>query len=173
MRFTSNARSHLRFEQFCRTVRDIRHIRRMRRGVLIGSDARHGIAAFVPRRSLTLTTIIGSADCAAAAAFFSLFSLFLSRFSSFSSRSVRSRPRSPSLRSPSLYRSPYRSESRSRSLRGERGRSPLYPRSNLRSSPAPLESPSSRRFSFHRNPPVDFLGLSRSGDLLRLRSSIV
>lgn len=145
----------------------------MRRGVLIGSDARHGIAAFVPKRSLTLTTIIGSADCAATAAFFSLFSLFLSRFSSFSSRSVRSRPRS-SLRSPSPCRSPYRSESRSRSLRGERGRSPpLYPRSNLRSSPAPLESPSSRRFSFHRNPPVDFLGRSRSGDLLRLRSSIV
>lgn len=134
---------------------------------LIGSDARHGMAAFVPRRSLTLTTIIGSADWAAATAFFSRFSLFLCRRSSFSSRSVRSRPPSPSL---CLF--PCRSESRS--LRGDRGRSSLslYPRSNLRSSPLAPES-SSRRFSFHRKPPPVFLGRSWPGDLLRLRSSTI
>lgn len=138
---------------------------------LIGSDARHGIAAFVPRRSLTLTTIMGSADWAAAMAFFSLFSFFLCRRSSFSCCSVFSRPASPS-----LCLSPDRGASRSRSLRGDRGRSSLslYPRSNLRSSPLAAES-SSRRFSFQRNPPPVFRGRSWPwpGDLLRLRSSTI
>lgn len=133
----------------------------------MGSEARQGIAALVPRRSLTWTTIMGSDDCGATG-FFSLFSFFFSRLSG-SSRRRRSR-------FPSLYLSPYRSPSRSRL--GDRGRSLLsrYPRSSRRSSPR--ASPSSRRFSFQRKPP-DFLGRSRSpssrrrGERLRVRSPIV
>ena len=41
----------------------------------MGSDARQGIAAFVPSRSLTWTIIMGS-PVGAGAAFFSFFSFF-------------------------------------------------------------------------------------------------
>lgn len=135
---------------------------------LIGSDAKQGIAALVPRRSLTITVIIGSEDWTGAAAAFFFF--FLSRRASSSGR-VRSRSLSlclPWLRS-------------SLSLRGDRPRSSLslYPRSSRRSSRPGLSS--SRLLSFHRKPPPDFLGRSRSlslsilrsGDRLLARSSIV
>lgn len=132
----------------------------------MGSEAKQGIAAFVPRRSLTITVIIGSEGGAGAAAFF----FFLSRRASSSGR-----PRS---RSPSRCLS--RSRSASLSLRGDRPRSSLsrYPRSSLRSSRPDLVS-SSRLLSFHRNPPPGFLGRSLSvsvrlpGDRLLARSSIV
>lgn len=147
------------------------------RDELMGSEAKQGIAALVPSRSLTLTTIMGSEDwwTTGFCGFFSFLSLsFSSRGPSRSSRRRRSLSR---WRSPSRYLSPNRSASRS--LRGDRRRSPRsrYPRSSLRSSPAVRES-SSRRLSFHRKPPV-FLGrlrwLSsrRRGDLLRDRSGMM
>ena len=46
------------------------------RNSLIVSDAKQGIAFFVPSRSLTLTMIMGSCGTAGAAFFFSFFSFF-------------------------------------------------------------------------------------------------
>ena len=140
----------------------------------------HGMLAFVPSLSLTLTTIIGSPVVGAGADFFSFLGLsggfsppFLSGPSSFF----------PNLSSTSLPFPNFLSTSSSLSLLPLSLRSSdlclglslswsRYPLSNLLSSLLSLSSSSYRGFSFHRNPPPDFLGLSsclRLGDLLRER----
>lgn len=118
----------------------------------MGSDARQGIAAFVPSRSLTWTMIMGS-PVGAGAAFFSFFSFF-----------------GFSVDCGSVFASAGFSRS------GDRGRGlsrSRYPLSNLFSSSPPRLS-SSLRFSFHLNPPVRGLGRSSSrrprGDRERLFS---
>ena len=142
----------------------------------------HGMLALVPRRSLTLTIIIGS-PVGAGAGFFSF--LDLSGWDSLSltalesggpNLSAMSRPR-PNLVSTSLSRSFFLPTSR-RSGDLCRGLSlslpcSRYPLSNLLSSLLSLPSSSYLGFSFHLNPPPDFLGRSsclRLGDRLLERS---
>lgn len=144
----------------------------------------HGMLALVPSLSLTLTTIIGSPVVGAGADFFSFLGLsggfsppFLSGPSSsfFSNLSSTSHP-FPNFLSTSLSLSLLPPSLRSGDLSlGLSLSCSLYPLSNLLSSLLPSLSSSSssyRGFSFHRNPPPNFLGLSsclRLGDLLRER----
>ncbi len=89
MRFAAYPSGDLGFEQFCRYVRWGRrqHVKTRRRkegkegkeeteDVLIGSLAKHGIAALVPSRSFTFTMIIGSLVGASVGAAFFRFSFF-------------------------------------------------------------------------------------------------
>ena len=138
----------------------------------------HGMLALVPRRSLTLTTIMGS-PVGAEAGFFSFLDLsgwFCPSLPALESGvpnfSAMSRPR-PNLVSTSLSRSFFRPPSlRSGDLcRGFSLSRPCsrYPLSNLLSSLLSLSSSSFLGFSFHLNPPPDFLGRSsclRLGDRL-------
>lgn len=116
----------------------------------MGSEARQGIAAFVPSRSLTWTIIMGS-PVGAGAAFFSFFS-FLGFSAGSGSTAV----------STGLPRAGDRGRGRPRSR---------YPLSNLLSS-SPSGLSSSLRFSFHLKPLGRGLGRSssrlRRGDRERL-----
>lgn len=64
MRFAPNARRDLSFEETCSYLREswssINDRQCRREDARMGSDGRHGMAALVPNRSLTCTTIIGS-----------------------------------------------------------------------------------------------------------------
>lgn len=160
MRLSSDTRRDLGFEQPCTTYVSILHVLSIQlvpSNILIGSEAKQGIAALVPNRSLTFTTIIGSPVAAGAAVF---------SFSFFGALPPASSPNflSATSSSSSLLPPP----SRDRCL----GSCSLYPLSNLPSSRS-LPSSSYRPFFFHLNPPVDFRGRSsrlRRGDLLLCRS---
>ena len=145
----------------------------------MGSEAKQGMEALVPSRSLTLTIIMGSLVGAIFFSFFSFLSFFsLLGFSATSSAGFAlDLSFQPGSNLSSMTRSgvgdlglPRRScSSRFRFLSLSRSSSRSLPRSLSRSA-----SSSGFLFSFHRKPPLLFLGRSRSscnrGDLLLWRS---
>lgn len=93
MRLAADASSDLRFEKpLCIPV-SLHWSYRQVHFPPIGSDARQGIAALVPSRSLTLTMIIGSPEGALGAGTFFAFSDFSRSSGAFARTGDRDRSR--------------------------------------------------------------------------------